>query len=259
MLVTGELAAAEAGPAVLAVLGTETSDSVIEPYLTMAGDIAELWAPEKERAALAAAVAATCRDLAGQDGRRRVALRTFARVAAGPDELAWLRQQAGDDVDLRWRALARGAELGEPTAAEVTALLERDPDPDARLRALAVRAASPDAGEKEAVWQALAVDRSVPIGAIGSVAAAFWRPGQEDVLAPYAERYVAMLPGLHRGGMLLAMAFTGRLFPRFGVDEAFLDRAQEATADAVPVVRKTLLEKADLVRRMLRSRAEVRG
>ena len=54
--------------------------------------------------------------------------------------------------------------------------------------------------------------------------------------------------------MILAMVFTGRLFPRFAVDEAFLDRAERAAADTAPVVRKTLLEKADLVRRMLRSR-----
>ncbi len=259
MLITGEITAAEAAQAVPAVLAAETSEAVIEPYLTMAGDIAELWAPDRDRAAHAASVAAVCRDLARQDGRRQVALRAFARVAGDLDEVEWLQGQAGDDVDLQWRALVRKAELGGDTAGEVAGLLERDPDPDAGPRALAVRAAAPDAAAKAAVWQELAVNRAVPIGSFGAVATAFWRPGQDELLAPYAQRYVELLPGLDRGGMILAMVFTGRLFPRFAVDEALLDRAERAAADTAPVVRKTLLEKADLVRRMLRSRAAGRA
>ena len=253
MLVTDELGAREAAECVLAVLRVETSDAVIEPYLTMTADIAQLWAPEADRPAITAAVAAVCRDLAGQRNRRQVALRAFARVAGDLDEVEWLRAQAGDDADLGWRALTRKAELGGETAAEVADLLARDPDPDSGPRALAVRAAQPDAAEKAAVWQAL-VDRTVPVGAFGQVAGAFWRPGQDELLAPYAERYLDLLPGLDRGGMIMAMRFTGRLFPLYGIDESFLDRAEKAAEKTAPVVRKTLSEQADLVRRMLRSR-----
>jgi aminopeptidase N len=254
MLTTGDATAAEAVHCLTAVLATETSGSVVEPYLTLAGDAAELWAPDTERATLTAAVAATCRDLVRDAGRRRVALRALARTAGDLDEVAGLAARAGDDVDLRWRALVRAAQLGGATAAEVALLLDRDPDPDARVRALTVRAAAPDAGEKEAVWQALVVDRTVPIGSVKEVAAAFWRPGQEDVLAPYAQRYLDLVPDLHRGGMLPAMVFTDRLFPLFAVDLAFLDRARASAEHAAPVVRKTLLERADVVLRMLRSR-----
>ena len=255
MLVTGELTARDAVHCVLSVLRAETSDAVIEPYLTMAGTIAELWSPAAERAELTAAVAAFGRDLAGRPAHRRVALRAFARAAGDLADLAWLQEQAGDDVDLRWRALMRKAALGGETGEEVAGLLERDPDPDAKWRALVVRAAVPDAGEKAAVWQALAVDRTVPVAAFGQVAAAFWVPGQDGLLAPYADRYLELLPHLDRGGMIVAMAYSGRLFPRVGIDEAFLDRAEAAAAAVAPVVRKTLRERADLVRRMLRSRA----
>jgi aminopeptidase N len=254
MLITGELTAREAAECVLAVLRVETSDAVIEPYLTMACDIAELWSPEAERVALTAAVAEVCRDLAGQRARRQVALRAFARVAGDLDEVAWLQREAGDDVDLLWRALTRKAELGADPADEVEGLLTRDPDPDAEPRALAVRTARPDAAAKAAAWQALA-DRTVPISSFGKVSTAFWRPGQDALLAPYAGRYLELLPELDRGGMIVAMVFTGRLFPLFGADEAFLARAEAAAGTGAPVVRKKLLEKADLVRRMLRSRA----
>jgi aminopeptidase N len=256
MLITGELIAREAAHGVLAVLRVETSDAVIEPYLTMAVEIAQLWSSVAERPALTAAVAEVCRELSAQDSRRRVALRALAGVAGDLDQVAWLLAQAGDDVDLRWRALERRAELGGETSDEVAALLERDPDPDAKPRAVAVRAARPDPAEKAAVWRELALDRSVPVGSVGPVAAAFWRPGQEEVLAPYAERYLELLPRFNRGGMIPAMRYTGRLFPLFGIEESFLDRAERAAEKTAPVVGKTLRERADLVRRMLRSRSD---
>jgi aminopeptidase N len=238
----------------LGVLAVETSDSVIEPYLNLAGDVAELWASDAERPALTAAVAAASAGLAGQPGRRQVALRTLARTAGDLAAVAALQAEAGDDVDLGWRALVRKAQLGGDTAAEAERLLDQDPDPDARLRALIVRAAVPDAGEKAAIWRMLA-DRVVPIGAFGRVATAFWSPGQDALLSPYAERFVELLPHLDRGGMIPAMTHTNRLFPLFAIDDAFLVRAEAAAQRAAPVVRKTLLERSDEVRRMLRSRA----
>ncbi|MEU9452802.1 aminopeptidase N [Streptomyces sp. NPDC048277] len=254
MLTAGEATAAEAGQCLTAVLAAETSDAVIEPYLTLVTTIAELWAPPAERPALTEAVAAVCRRLAADPGRRQVALRGLARTATGADDLAWLRDRAGDDVDLHWRALAREAELGGDVSAESAALLERDPDPDAWVRALTVRAALPDAAAKAEVWQRLAVDRAVPIGSVNPVLTAFWRPGQDALLAPYAERYLETIPRLDQGGMIQAMVYTSLLFPPYAIESAYLDKARQAVQDAAPVVRKTLLERSDLIRRMLHAR-----
>ncbi|MET7486370.1 aminopeptidase N [Streptomyces sp. NPDC005538] len=256
MLTTGEATAAEAGRCLTEVLAAETSDAVIEPYLTLAANIAELWAPAGERVALSAGVASACRRLAGDPGRRQVALRGLARTATTADDLAWLREQAGDDVDLRWRALVREAELGGDITAETDLLLARDPDPDAWTRALTVRAALPDASTKAEVWQRMVVDRTVPINSVGLVATAFWRPGQDALLAPYAQRYLEAIPKLHQGGMILAMSYTNRLFPLHAIDTAYIEQAREAAREAVPVVRTTLLERSDEVSRMLRARAE---
>ena len=255
MLTTGEATAAEAGRCLTALLAAETSDAVIEPYLTLAANIAELWAPAAERTELSAAVAAACLRLADDPGRRQVALRGLARTATTREDLDRLRELAGADVDLHWRALVRDAELGGDVAAESELLLARDPDPDAWTRALTVRAALPDAATKAEVWQQLTVDRAVPVNSVGLVAAAFWRPGQDALLAPYAERYLESIPKLHQGGMLLAMSYTHRLFPLHAIDPAYIERAQEASREAVPVVRTTLLERSDEVSRMLRARA----
>ncbi|MEU4612293.1 aminopeptidase N [Streptomyces umbrinus] len=254
MLTTGEATAAEAGRSITAVLMAETSDAVIEPYLTLAANIAELWAPEDERAGLTAAVAEACRRLAADPGRRQVALRGLARVATTPDDLTWLREQAGDDVDLLWRTLVRDAELGGDVSSESALLLERDPDPDAWVRALTVRAALPDPAAKEEVWQRLAVDRAVPINSVGQVAAAFWRPDQDALLTPYTQHYLDSIPDLHRGGMIPAMVFAGQLFPPHAIDPAYIEEAQKAAHEAAPVVRNTLLERSDTVKRMLHSR-----
>jgi len=252
MLVTAEASAAEAVNLVTGVLRVETSGSVIEPYLRLAADIAELWAPADVRPELTAWVAQTARALAGDDRHRPVALRTLARVGTLDD----VEHLAGlDDVDVWWRALIRKAELGRDVAADVAQLLDRDPDPDAWVRALAVRAATPRAAEKEAAWQTLALDRAVPIGSVKDVAPAFWRPGQDALLAPYAERYLELLPDLGKGGMTPAMVYTELLFPLFGVDHGFIERARAVAERADPVVAKTFVERADVVVRMLRSRA----
>ncbi|WP_328498597.1 aminopeptidase N [Streptomyces sp. NBC_00414] len=255
MLTNGEATAAEAGRSITAVLTAETSDAVIEPCLNLAASIAELWAPPGERAGLTAAVATACRRLATDPGRRRVALRGLARTAANADELARLLERAGDDVDLRWRALARAAELGGEVASETAVLLAHDPDPDAWVRALTVRAAVPDPTAKAEVWQKLAVDRAVPLSSVDQVAAAFWRPDQDALLAPYTERYLDLIPHLHRGGMIPAMVYAGRLFPPYAVDPTYLEKARHVSREVAPVVRKTVLERSDETGRMLHSRS----
>ena len=114
--------------------------------------------------------------------------------------------------------LAAGGGTGR-RSAEIGPLTERDPDPDVRFRAIAVRAARPDAGAKRAAWQAMVVDKTVPFPLVPAVAAAFWRPGQEEPLSGYAERYLDLLPTLGQGGMIPAMVYTSRLFPLFTIDE----------------------------------------
>ncbi len=254
MLVTGEATPGEVLACLRPVVLTETSEAAIEPYLKLLGQAAESWAPHGEREALQGDVVVTCRELATQQAHRQVALRLVARFGSA-DDLAWLSKAAGDDVDLHWRALVRRAELGTLDEGEVQALLDRDPDPDAWVRALTARAAAPDAAEKEAVWEALMVERKVPVSSVGLVTHAFWRPGQDELLRPYTERFLELVPRLHEGGMIPAMVYSGRGLPAFGIDENYLDRALESAQQAAPVVRKTLEERADEVRRMLRARS----
>jgi aminopeptidase N len=91
---------------------------------------------------------------------------------------------------------------------------------------------------------------------MNAVSSAFWRPGQDEVLAPYGDRFLALLGELDRRGMISAMHYTNRLFPQYAIDNTYVDRAEQAAERAAaPVVRKTLLARADMMRRILRSRA----
>ena len=103
------------------------------------------------------------------------------------------------------------------------------------------------------MWRTLATERAVPLASVCSVAALFWTADQDDLLRPYAEAYLKLVPTIHRGGGVPARTFTSTL-PQFGIDLTFVERAEALAVNAVPVVPANLLERADRVRRMLLSR-----
>jgi aminopeptidase N len=255
MLTTGEATPAELVDLITRVLVVETSEALIQPYLKLAHEAAELWSSDRERPRLLAQVADAARKMLDHPDRRRLALRTLASVGASADELDEVGALAGDDVDLQWRVLVRASELGLDTDDAAQRLLTVDPDPDAKFRAVAVRGAAPDEDRKADTWRAMADDREVPIGLLNAVSQAFWRPGQDAVLAPYGDRFLALLGDFDRRGMISAIHYTNRLFPQYAIDAAYTERAEKASEGCPPVVRKTLLGRADLMRRILQSRS----
>ncbi|MGZ5406023.1 MAG: ERAP1-like C-terminal domain-containing protein, partial [Nocardioides sp.] len=137
----------------------------------------------------------------------------------------------------------------------VADLLARDPDPDSAARAVAVTAARPDAEAKAEAWRQLFEVRSVQSGyPTYAVSRAFWRPGQDDVLAPYADGYLDQMRDV-RGGLLSMLALVRGMFPLFA-GEDFVARARETAERPAtdPTVRGQLLTGADTLQRMLRAR-----
>jgi aminopeptidase N len=257
MLLKGELSPADVVTTVTGALVTERSASVVEPFLGMGLRAAEQWAPLDEVAGLLEQVAASAVALSDVPEHRQPALRTLAASASSDEHFALLDAAAAADPDLAWRVNARRAELGDYDEAAVQALLESDPDPDAHVRALGVRGARPEAAAKEEVWQAVLVDRSVPVGlSLLSVAGLFWRPTQAALLKPFTDRYLDQVTGLTGGGMLSLGSIMRGMFPTAVADQDFLDRAQEIAAqpDVHPAVRSTLLTGADTVSRILAAR-----
>jgi aminopeptidase N len=256
MVIGGELSAADFIGCIVRVLRNEPVDSVVEPYLNLAIEAADDWSPDALRQRLLEQVADLCLDLSGNPVRRQVALRALARTAVTDTQVARLRDLVGDDIDLRWRALTRLAEIGTVDPAEVEQLGREDPDPDSWIKALSVDAARPDPQAKEAAWTAMLDDHKVPMGALVLVRRAFWRRSQDAILAPYGDRFLASLPTLHLGGMIPAISLSKSLYPRAGVDASFAPRAiAAANGEAVsPAVAKIVIELTDRLTRMLTSR-----
>jgi aminopeptidase N len=257
MLVWSDLGAADFVGCVSSVLPDEPVDSVVEPYLQLAVEAADLWSPDSAREELLAQVADVCVRLAANPVRRKVAARALAQSAVTADQIVTLRELVGDDVDLRWCMLTRLAEIDVVDPAEVEQLVRDDPDPDAWVRALVVDSARPDPAMKEVTWTAIVDEHRVPMGSLREIRRAFWRRSQGDILAPYADRYLEVLPTLHHRGMIPALGVSSALYPRAGVDAAFAVRAVDAAgADGVsPGVAKNVREWTDRLNRMLKSRS----
>ena len=256
LVVLGELPASAFVGCATRVLATEPAEALVEPFLQLAVTAAGLWSPAAERDGLLEAVADTCVALAEAPARRRAAVRALARTATTGEQLAALDRLGGGEIDLRWARLRRRAALGLPVDDEVAALRADDPDPDAAVSVLLVRAARADAAAKQEVWDAVAGSNRVPLGRLRDVQQAFWQPSQGDLLAPYADRFVELLPSLGSGGMISSMATVAALFPVVGVDGALLDRlARTAAAPGIdPVVARAVAVRSDELRRMLLAR-----
>jgi aminopeptidase N len=94
---------------------------------------------------------------------------------------------------------------------------------------------------------------------MGRMGAAFWRPGQSELLEPFAQAYLDALPAMGSSGMTWAMSLTGNMFPKVGADEQLADRLEHAAAgpEVTVLVAKRVLERLDRLRRMLVGRRAV--
>jgi aminopeptidase N len=256
MLVRGQLPTADVVRCITGVLRAEDVDSVVEPYLHLARDAASEWSPDVRRDELMSQVSDVCLVLAEDPTSRHAAVRTLAACAVTDEHLDRVRQLAGHDIDLRWRIQLRLAERGLADESEVAALRREDPDPDSWVRELAVNAARPDRAGKDRAWAAIVDEHRVPMGSMGLIRQALWQRSQAQLLVPYAERYLTLLPTLHLAGMIPSMSVSHALFPRAGVDAAFAERADAAArAPGVsPIVARSVLNGTDHLRRMLRAR-----
>jgi aminopeptidase N len=257
MLLDGELTADALFDCVLDVLSREKSPAVVEPFLSVALEIAQRWVPTERIPASLDRLADLAARLANDPDQTTPALRILAASASSPEHLSRLDEAARSDVDLAWRVATRRAALGRYDEEAVEALLARDPDPDAGVRALAVRTARPHGDAKDEAWIELFEKRNIPGGPmLGAMVRAFWQPQQEDVLLPYAERFLDEIPALAGGGMLAVFGLMFGMFPQVG-DQAFVKRAHGMAADPTcdPTVRAALLIGTDTLARMERSRA----
>ena len=257
MLLKGELSTGDLLECLLSLLTTEQSPSVVEPCFALALKAAEQWSPTVLIPRRLGRLAAVAERRADEPAHRTAALHTLAWTASTPEQFDLLDAVAADDLDLAWRVLVRRASLGRYDEDAVQALLQRDPDPEAHLRAYGVAAARPLESAKEEAWERFWRGRAIPAGPpVLDFARCFWRPVQHELMVPWAHRFLDEATAVSAEG-LLALGGKVRLMMPTTCDQAWLERAQDlAEADGVlPVVRQELLQAVDTLSRVLDARS----
>jgi aminopeptidase N len=161
------------------------------------------------------------------------------------------------DTELRWALLERLAATGRAGDEQIDAELERDATDAGRRHAAAARAAVPDAAHKEAAWTLLAESDDIGIEAVIEVSRGFNQPEHAELLAPYAERYLATLPAIWSSrGEFFRNVLGQLMFPYPAASPELVERLDAFLAeDRDPGLGRVVIEARDRVQRALRSRA----
>ena len=166
------------------------------------------------------------------------------------------------DTDLRWRIVTALASAGVidadgPETPFIDAEAERDPTAAGGRHAAQAAAARPQLAVKEADWQEVIEDDTLANVTARSIIIGFVRPGQDELLKPFRDRYFGAISGVwQRRSSEVAQTVVVGLYPSWDVSQAGLDAADAflAGADVPPPLRRLVLEGRAGVERALRAR-----
>jgi len=251
-------------------VSTETNVGMLQTLLRQASTAADAYGQPSNRAAMHALLA----DVAAQELLRAEPgsdlqlqwARALADNAQQPDHLASVRALLDGqrevpglavDTDLRWHLLIDLASEGAASLEDIEAELVRDATDIGQRRAATARSCRPDADAKAQAWDALLTVRDMSLARMRATVAGFHQVGQEELLRPYAERYVDALPGIwSEREPEEALLLTEGLFPGGLIEQTAVDAADRAlTLDLPAPARRILNESRDGVLRALRARA----
>ncbi|MDN6658340.1 MAG: aminopeptidase N [Acidipropionibacterium jensenii] len=168
------------------------------------------------------------------------------------------------DQDLRWRIVSTLARLGAADESFIAAEQERDKTSSGAEQAAGARAAVPTAQAKETAWKRATDEAGVPNETYRSIVSHFNNPDQEEVLKPYAAKYLQLCEAINseegqwrEAGHAQVQNALQWLFPGEVADRAWLDELSDwmSSRTLSSTVRRVLLEQADGTERALRCQA----
>ncbi|MCV7299424.1 aminopeptidase N [Mycobacterium barrassiae] len=166
------------------------------------------------------------------------------------------------DTDLRWRIVTALATAGVidadgPETPFIDAEAERDPTAAGGRHAAQAAAARPQLAVKEADWQEVIEDDTLANATARSIIAGFVRPGQEELLKPFRDKYFDAISGVwQRRSSEVAQTVVVGLYPSWDISQDGLDAADRflSDPDVPPPLRRLVLEGRAGVERSLRAR-----
>jgi aminopeptidase N len=165
------------------------------------------------------------------------------------------------DTDLRWLLVANLSRLGRLEEAAIAAEERRDPSITGAEQAAGARAAQPTAAAKAMAWGLAVEADGIPNTIHTAICLGFWLRGQDHLLLPYVEPYLAVAEDISalRGvwadrAAVLRKNVLRLLFPWPKDERALLDRLDPwlASAELSDSVRRIIEERRDDLVRALR-------
>jgi aminopeptidase N len=166
------------------------------------------------------------------------------------------------DTDLRWTLLCGLAKNGRADGARIDEELARDNTISGKEHAAAARALMPTPEAKAEAWELAMVRDDVPNETQRSIVLAFQAYGQDDVLQPYVEKYLAAAETMwDEKGTQRASTALEYIFPKQLASQELLDRVDQwlETSTANPAAKRYVREGRDDVARALRAQARDRS
>ncbi|KDF01474.1 aminopeptidase N [Mycolicibacterium aromaticivorans JS19b1 = JCM 16368] len=166
------------------------------------------------------------------------------------------------DTDLRWRIVTALAASGDIDGDGVQtpfldAEAQRDPTAAGRRHAAAAAAARPQLDVKNAAWQQVIEDDTLPNITARAIIGGFVQTGQSALLQPFTERYFAAIPGVwERRSSEVAQTVVIGLYPSWDISSEALLAADNFLAGELPTaLRRLVLEGRAGIERSLKARA----
>ncbi|MEV0699940.1 aminopeptidase N [Saccharopolyspora sp. NPDC050389] len=205
----------------------ESDVGVLEALLERAVQATRVYGDPSSTSRMLEVLARRVRDhLAGaaQGSDRQVVLaRTLVGVVQADDHSLLSEMVCGRspwpglvmDRDLRWRALLRLASTGFEIDGLLGIAMDADAGDSGRRHALMAQAARPTRAAKEQAW-ALVFTDDYSLAERQAIMAGLRQPGQEELLTPYAKRYLRALESMAGAAEPeFVLAFARALYPRF--------------------------------------------
>jgi len=166
------------------------------------------------------------------------------------------------DTDLRWRIVTALAAAGRidadgPQTPFIDAELTRDPTAAGRRHAAAAAAARPQAEVKAQAWREVIEDDTLPNITARAVIAGWAQHGQQNLLAPYTQRYFDVVGSVwERRSSEVAQTVVVGLYPHWDVSTDALKAAEVFLGGlhVPPALHRLVIEGRAGVERALRAR-----
>jgi aminopeptidase N len=267
----GEMPARDYLRLVIGNIGSETKVSTVQSLLAQAGAAVSFFGNPSNRGAAGQALAERARTGLGEadpgSDHQLAWARAFIANARSDEHLAMAHglldgtvgfDGLAVDTELRWHIVRSLAAAGAIDESVIAAEEERDPTDRGSRHGAAARAARPTAEAKAWAWgQAVDAD-GLPLAYVDELMSGFMPYAQEELLAPYAERFFEVLPEAWvRKDLPDALAFGRRMYPHLIVDQSTVDRtdAYLRGQDVPAPARRLLLEGRDGIVRALKTRS----